>query len=139
CDSSPVGLTNLNTSKQSYNKFSIKVLITQLTPRKLSSQVPCKILHVPKGSEMKNFLLELAHHFNIVGSPVMLGGESDNSSRAVMGVRLKDPALLIVDPHFYGNKPTVELLLHKGFIRWLPISDLHTDTFYNLCMPCPSL
>ncbi|CAG5133218.1 unnamed protein product, partial [Candidula unifasciata] len=58
--------------------------------------VPCKILHIDKGVNISQFMPELCEHFKTVGSPVMMGGESDNSSKGIMGARMSDPALLVV-------------------------------------------
>uniref|UniRef100_A0A0B6YP36 UFSP1/2/DUB catalytic domain-containing protein n=1 Tax=Arion vulgaris TaxID=1028688 RepID=A0A0B6YP36_9EUPU len=98
-------------------------------------QIPCKILHIEKGSDIHQFLPELYQHFITVGSPVMMGGETDNSSKGIMGVRLTDPALLVVDPHYFGKRPTLEILQNTGYVRWMPVHELHADTFYNMCLP----
>ncbi|BFZ25310.1 hypothetical protein BsWGS_28349 [Bradybaena similaris] len=97
--------------------------------------VPCKILHIDKGVNISQFMPELYEHFRTVGSPVMMGGESDNSSKGIMGVRLSEPALLVVDPHYFGERPTPVLLESSGYVRWMPVGELHSTTFYNMCLP----
>ena len=39
----------------------------------ISSQVPCKIIHVTKGSQLEQHVPELVAHFQSWGSPVMMG------------------------------------------------------------------
>ena len=36
-------------------------------------QVPCKILHIPNGSEIKEYWEELKEHFRKKSSPIMMG------------------------------------------------------------------
>ncbi|XP_013073057.2 ufm1-specific protease 1-like isoform X1 [Biomphalaria glabrata] len=97
--------------------------------------IPCKIIHIEKGSQFKQYCSEIFHHFVNVGAPIMMGGETDNSSKGIIGVRLKNPALLIADPHYFGTVNSAKHLLELGFIHWLPVSELHEDSFYNLCLP----
>jgi hypothetical protein len=96
---------------------------------------PCKILHIEKGSDTQRFLPELHQHFITVGTPVMMGGDTDNSSKGILGVRLKDPALLVLDPHYFGERPSPEVLMSTGYLKWMPVGELHANTFYNMCLP----
>ncbi|XP_012940277.1 ufm1-specific protease 1 [Aplysia californica] len=102
-------------------------------------EVPGKVIHVNSGSEISGVLPELHQHFQVVGAPIMMGGETDNSSKGIVGVRLEPPALLIVDPHCCEKDPDATSLQLSGFVKWLPIADLHLNSFYNLCLPKPSL
>lgn len=97
--------------------------------------VPCKIVHISKGCDIKQYMEELKEHFQSVGSPIMMGGETDNSSKGIMGVRLKDPALLVVDPHCAQKVVSPCNLQEMGFVKWMPLNKLHADSFYNLCLP----
>lgn len=60
--------------------------------------VPCKILHVNTGDELIAIVDGLINHFERFGSPVMMGGDVDCSSKGVMGIHVVDneASLLIV-------------------------------------------
>lgn len=60
--------------------------------------VPCKILHLTSGVELNNVVGVLKDHFEKFGSPVMMGGDMDCSSKGVIGVNIGKAAahLLIV-------------------------------------------
>ncbi|XP_050394541.1 ufm1-specific protease 1 [Patella vulgata] len=98
-------------------------------------QVPCKILHINHGSELNNYLNELFNHFKDKGSPVMMGGETDNSSKGIMGVCKEPPSLLIVDPHYSGPPLSNTDLQDRGWAHWKNIETFSSDSFYNLCLP----
>lgn len=49
-------------------------------------QVPCKILHASSGKELIKHVDEITKHFREKGSPVMMGGDSDASSKGIMGI-----------------------------------------------------
>ncbi|GFR61447.1 ufm1-specific protease 1-like [Elysia marginata] len=100
--------------------------------------VPCKIIHVPKGNQLEQHLPELSTHFQTCGAPVMMGGETDNSSKGIMGVCEDPPAMLVVDPHYLKDKTTPassSILQDGGWVRWVELHELHADSFYNLCLP----
>ncbi|KAH9525018.1 putative Ufm1-specific protease 1 [Bulinus truncatus] len=101
--------------------------------------MPCKIMHIEKGSMFDKYLKDIFNHFDKIGAPIMMGGETDNSSKGIIGIRLKNPALLIADPHYFGSLNSAKQLLDLGYVRWLPISELHADSFYNLCLPLPNV
>lgn len=85
--------------------------------------IPCKILHVNKGDELKNIIDTLKNHFQKFGSPVMMGGDIDCSSKGVMGIHVSDndasllivvnvayildPALYIIDTTYYKSKKSL--------------------------------
>ncbi|XP_069182025.1 ufm1-specific protease 1 isoform X2 [Procambarus clarkii] len=48
--------------------------------------VPCKIIHINSGKELYENINSLVDHFKIRGSPVMMGGSTDVSSKGIMGV-----------------------------------------------------
>lgn len=59
--------------------------------------VPSKILHLQKGEELEGQLKALEEHFARRGAPVMMGGETDVSSKGIMGVcRGEEEAYLLV-------------------------------------------
>ncbi|CAL1546173.1 unnamed protein product [Lymnaea stagnalis] len=99
--------------------------------------ISCKVIHVTKGSEVKEYLKELHSHFVITGSPLMMGGEMDNASKGIMGVSLTNQALLVVDPHYFGEALSAEELKEKGFVKWMPLEQLCPESFYNICLPKP--
>lgn len=103
--------------------------------------VPCKLVHVRGGgAELEHVAVEaLHHHFEKHGSPVMMGGDRDNSSKGIMGVYTSNEGryLLVVDPHYFGCQLTpAELQTERcGWVSWRRISSLDQSSFYNLCMP----
>ncbi|CAH1250341.1 UFSP2 [Branchiostoma lanceolatum] len=60
--------------------------------------VPCRIVHINSGREIPDKIPELAEHLRSIGSPVMMGGDTDNSSKGIFGVCVagNDAHLLIV-------------------------------------------
>ncbi|XP_074663145.1 putative Ufm1-specific protease 1 [Tubulanus polymorphus] len=97
---------------------------------------PCKIVHIHSGSELHKYVDEIKQHFVKFGCPIMMGGNTDNSSKGIMGLKTDgmNSSLLIVDPHFVGNVER-EKLISEGFVHWRNISDFDQNSFYNLCMP----
>ena len=68
--------------------------------------VPCKIKHVSTGKDLIHSVDELRHHFQKFGSPIMMGGDQDCSSKGILGVASSinnDHFLLVADPHYYGK------------------------------------
>lgn len=99
--------------------------------------IPSKILHLGKGEELEGQLSTLEEHFRRKGAPVMMGGETDVSSKGIVGVCRgeEDAYLLVVDPHFWGQATEGRSLQVSGWVKWQPLSDFHQSTFYNLCLP----
>ncbi|XP_041842669.1 inactive Ufm1-specific protease 1 [Melanotaenia boesemani] len=101
--------------------------------------VPCKLVHVRGGgTELENVAVEELHqHFEKHGSPVMMGGDRDNSSKGVLGVYTgnKGSYLLVADPHYYGCQLEKTELQRRGWVAWKRVSSLDQSSFYNLCMP----
>ncbi len=109
--------------------------------------VPCRLLHVRSGLDLASDpFSRLEEHFSKYGSPVMMGGDADASSKGVFGTRRTDEGdkyLLIVDPHFWrGKGKTAESLqpvIDQGYIAWKRVpQDFCESSFYNLCMPLMS-
>ncbi|CAH0764304.1 unnamed protein product [Diatraea saccharalis] len=65
--------------------------------------VPCKIIHVNKGDELSYIVDTLMDHFKKFGSPVMMGGDIDCSSKGIMGIQVVDgdASLLVVVGIFF--------------------------------------
>lgn len=100
--------------------------------------VPCKLVHVRGGDELEQVAVEELHqHFLKHGSPVMMGGDRDNSSKGILGVCSGDTGsyLLILDPHYYGCNLERMELQRQGWVAWRKVSSLDHSSFYNLCMP----
>ncbi|XP_071808497.1 ufm1-specific protease 1-like [Asterias amurensis] len=98
--------------------------------------VPCKIVHVNSGTELLQKIPELLQHFQAFGSPIMMGGDSDASSKGIVGVYVgkKNSYLLVLDPHFYGI-PTFEILQSSSYLLWKPLDSFLENSFYNMCLP----
>ena len=101
--------------------------------------IPSKILHIPKGNLLADNLPTLIKHFEKFGSPIMMGGDVDASSKGIFGVAQdKNDAfyLLVIDPHYYGKPPSSpQDLCRNGWVQWKALDDFMNDSFYNLCMP----
>lgn len=98
--------------------------------------VPCKIIHVNSGKDLGSHFDDIVQHFRELGSPIMMGGDSDNSSKGVIGVALDPPSLLIMDPHYYGSKASSgQYLCDNGWVSWRRLESFLDHSFYNLCLP----
>ncbi|XP_064628388.1 ufm1-specific protease 1-like [Lineus longissimus] len=99
--------------------------------------VPCKIIHIRSGEELIDHINVLVEHFKTVGAPVMMGGDTDSSSKGILGVSRdsSDTYLLVLDPHFYGQCNNRGELQNDGWVKWRPLKDFCYDSFYNLCLP----
>lgn len=60
--------------------------------------IPSKIIHVNKNESLESILEALKSHFVQYGSPVMMGGDVDCSSKGIMGIHVNgsDSSLLVV-------------------------------------------
>ncbi|KAJ0174232.1 hypothetical protein K1T71_010378 [Dendrolimus kikuchii] len=118
-------------SRQWIGSFEVCLVIDKLF------DIPCKIVHVNAGDDLKSIIDVLVNHFEKFGSPVMMGGDVDCSSKGVMGVHIVDDqaSLLIVDPHYIGKEQTKGFLQNKGWVKWQPLKDFVSSSFYNLCLP----
>ncbi|XP_006824564.1 ufm1-specific protease 1-like [Saccoglossus kowalevskii] len=98
--------------------------------------VSSKIIHVTSGDDIESKIPELFNHFKNIGSPIMMGGDTDTSSKGVLGIcqSLDKTYLLTLDPHFYGN-PNISILQDELWVKWRPLESFMTESFYNLCLP----
>ncbi|XP_046341984.2 ufm1-specific protease 1-like [Haliotis rufescens] len=78
---------------------------------------------------------QIYSHFRDVGAPVMMGGDTDASSKGIVGACRDPPSLLVVDPHFYGAGITRHQLQEKCWVKWVSLENFCQESFYNLCMP----
>lgn len=97
-----------------------------------------KIVHVARGDcAEQEVTLVLLEHFKHFGSPVMIGGDMDASSKTLVGVCRTNRGFhfLIADPHFYG-KADKTLLQNDGWVKWKHLEEVFkSDSFYNFCLP----
>ncbi|XP_064490371.1 ufm1-specific protease 1-like [Ornithodoros turicata] len=101
-------------------------------------EVPSKVIHVYSGSELHQQRDRIVEHFNTIGSPIMMGGDNDASSKGVLGIcsSIDRSYLLILDPHY--SSPTcnsIDILQRDGWVSWQPIDSFMDSSFYNLCLP----
>ncbi|CAF1612584.1 unnamed protein product [Adineta ricciae] len=98
--------------------------------------VDCKIVHVPNGSDLLNYMNVLSQHFREFGSPVMMGGDADAASKCILAVR-SNQQCLILDPHYSGPSfASIDQLRKSGYLRWYTVpQDFLSSSFYNLCLP----
>uniref|UniRef100_H2YTM1 UFSP1/2/DUB catalytic domain-containing protein n=1 Tax=Ciona savignyi TaxID=51511 RepID=H2YTM1_CIOSA len=101
-------------------------------------EVPCKIKHIRSGADIYAGLQILFDHFKKFGSPVMMGGDTDASSKCILGICgscEEDCHLLILDPHCSDKAVTTQQLLNDKWVAWRSIGTLLKSSFYNLCLP----
>ncbi|XP_056318760.1 inactive Ufm1-specific protease 1 [Danio aesculapii] len=118
-------------SREWIGTFEASLVLDQLY------DVPCRIVHVRYGGELDQAVEDLHHHFLTRGSPVMMGGERDNSSKGILGVSTNKHGsyLLVMDPHYYGCPLDNNTLQTQGWVSWKPVSSLDQCSFYNICLP----
>ncbi|XP_021208437.1 probable Ufm1-specific protease 1 [Bombyx mori] len=118
-------------SRQWIGSFEVCLVIDKLF------DVPCKIIHINKGDDLKTIVDALVKHFIEYSSPVMMGGDVDCSSKGIMGIHIGDhgASLLVVDPHYVGKQPRKNYLQDHGWVKWQPLHDFLSSSFYNLCLP----
>ncbi|KAJ9578653.1 hypothetical protein L9F63_005143 [Diploptera punctata] len=81
--------------------------------------IPSKIIHVNRGSELFQHISTFTEHFQKYGSPLMMGGDQDSSSKAIMGIHSKgkDIYFLVVDPHYVGRAKSSQELQENGWVK----------------------
>ncbi|OAD62941.1 Ufm1-specific protease 1, partial [Eufriesea mexicana] len=100
-------------------------------------EVLSKIIHVPSGTALRDQVPIIKAHFEEFGSPIMMGGDRDCSSKCVLGIHegTTNTYLLIVDPHFVGRARGTEQLENYHWVKWQNLNNFVGSSFYNLCMP----
>ena len=106
--------------------------------------VPCKILHVNAGM-LSSYMNQLRVHFKEIRSPIMMGGDRDNASKAILGLwdnynesdQINNTYLLIANPHFCEERtPSKSRIVEEGWVEWIDAKTfINSDSFYNFCMP----
>ena len=99
--------------------------------------IPSKIIHIPRGRDLVDHFDTIKGHFSKSGSPCMMGGDNDASSKGIFGVceSAEKKYLLIVDPHYWGSKISDEALAEHDWVRWRELGTFVESSFYNLCLP----
>ncbi|XP_033125646.1 ufm1-specific protease 2-like isoform X2 [Anneissia japonica] len=99
-------------------------------------EVTSKIMFVNTGSEMANKGRELAQHFEIQGTPIMIGGGV--LAHTILGVDFNEKSgeirFLILDPHYTGSED-IKVIQDKGWCGWKGPDFWDQNVFYNLCLP----
>ncbi|MCL4122841.1 UNVERIFIED_CONTAM: hypothetical protein GTU68_017376 [Idotea baltica] len=99
--------------------------------------IPSKLIHVTKGDQLPQQTETLLNHFKTRGSPIMMGGDNDNSSKSIVGICRgdKNTYLLVVDPHYWGEARETATLHQSSWVKWQNLKDFNFYSFYNLCLP----
>lgn len=119
-------------SREWIGTFEAAVVIDQLFG------VPCRLVHARSGgTELEHQVQMLHQHFLTHGSPVMMGGDRDNSSKGILGVCTgkENTYVLVMDPHYYGPVLDKVVLQKRGWVAWKPVKSLDQSSFYNFCLP----
>ena len=99
--------------------------------------ISCKILTVSSGYDLPSRARELARHFDLVGTPVMMGG--GKLAYTLLGVQWDEKtgecAFLILDPHYTGGEDLKAIV--PRWCGWKKCEDVFARDFYNLLMPIP--
>ncbi|EDW02488.1 probable Ufm1-specific protease 1 [Drosophila grimshawi] len=96
--------------------------------------LPCRIVHVQQLNSQQ-IIEQIRKYFEEYCGFIAMGGMSDMASKGIAGIHLSQSdgvSLLIVDPHFSGVPSSKEQLIHKGYVRWMHISEFE-ESAYNLC------
>lgn len=109
--------------------------------------VPCRIVHIRRGSDLPYHAAALATHFAQHGTVAMMGGNLDCMAKILLGIRytplaaaaLPDVQLLVLDPHYVraaerdAAQRGVEDTGLGRHCRWESAFD--PTSFYNICLP----
>jgi hypothetical protein len=108
--------------------------------------ITSKFIFVPNGGELKSKARTLAQHFDVHGTPIMMGGGC--LAFTILGVAWHqgtgDMSMLILDPHYCGSDDDVNQIVTKdvrleGYkakpCGWRRPESFEAQAFYNLCCP----
>ncbi|CAK7302895.1 Ufm1-specific protease 1 [Vulpes lagopus] len=97
-----------------------------------------RLCHIPRGAGLQEELEKLYSHFAGGGGPVMVGGDADAQSKALLGVCLgpsTEAYVLVLDPHFWGDPKSPSELQAGGWVGWREVGTaFDPNSFYNLCL-----
>lgn len=98
--------------------------------------ITSKIIFVSQGSEVASKGRELAYHFDMEGTPIMIGGGV--LAHTILGVTWDEATgetkFLILDPHYTGAED-LQVILEKGWCGWKGPDFWNPNAYYNLCLP----
>lgn len=103
--------------------------------------IDSKILNVSSGAQVITKLDEFKNHFEVYGTPIMIGGGV--LAYTMLGVNIhpekpEESQFLILDPHFKGpDDPKQVTDAKKGGIWWRGQKLFDPAAFYNFCCPIP--
>ncbi|XP_051018088.1 inactive Ufm1-specific protease 1 [Acomys russatus] len=97
-----------------------------------------RLYHVPRGAGLQGELERLYSHFTEGGGPVMVGGDADAQSKALLGF-CEGPGMetyvLVLDPHCWGTPKDRSELQAAGWVGWRKVNTVFdSSSFYNLCL-----
>ncbi|XP_071477902.1 ufm1-specific protease 2-like [Diadema antillarum] len=117
-------------SRQWIGSIEVSTVLNQLLG------ITSKIMFVPNGEELATKGRELALHFEVQGTPVMIGGGV--LAHTILGVdfneKTGDLKFLILDPHYTGGED-LKIIQDKGWCGWKGIDFWDKTAYYNLCLP----
>ncbi|XP_014474432.1 PREDICTED: ufm1-specific protease 1 [Dinoponera quadriceps] len=118
-------------SREWIGSFEVSVVLNQLY------DILSKIIHVSSGRQLIDQVDNIKKHFEQFGSPIMMGGDKDCSSKCIVGLHAgsKGVYLLIVDPHFVGKAKNAGQLRNDRWVKWQNLNNFVDSSFYNLCLP----
>lgn len=96
-----------------------------------------RLCHLPRGVGLRGEEERLYSHFTTGGGPVMVGGDADAQSKALLGI-CEGPGsevyVLILDPHYWGTPKNRCELQAAGWVGWQKVKSVFdSNSFYNLC------
>ncbi|KAI4463937.1 peptidase family c78 [Holotrichia oblita] len=98
--------------------------------------ITCKILYCSSGEEVAARGPELLNHFQMHGSPIMIGGGV--LAHTILGVDYNRQTgsikFLILDPHYVGNE-NLHVIQNKGWVGWKGSEFWDKTAYYNMCLP----
>ncbi|KAF7993716.1 hypothetical protein HCN44_010311 [Aphidius gifuensis] len=98
--------------------------------------ISIKVLNARSGADMVDQFNSLKDHFDIQGTPVMIGGGV--LAHTILGVSQNQDTdeikFLILDPHYTGPE-NLTTIINKGWCAWKGMNFWKKDAFYNMCLP----
>ncbi|KAG8229791.1 hypothetical protein J437_LFUL005872 [Ladona fulva] len=98
--------------------------------------VQSRIISVSSGEELETKGSELVHHFQMQGTPIMIGGGV--LAHTILGVHFNSESgelkFLILDPHYTGGED-INIIQSKGWCGWKTMKFWDKTAYYNLCLP----
>lgn len=98
--------------------------------------VQCRVMNVSSGAELSSRGRELSMHFDVQGTPVMIGGGV--LAHTILGVDYNeltgDIKFLILDPHYTGGED-LKYIQDSGWCGWKGPNFWDKNAHYNLCLP----